>query len=66
VLVTVWMCCHIPIHNCLSCSNTIYVWHGCGMQFERFYSLNNSVVGSFPHLLNLWFQPTLPNLGKPL
>jgi hypothetical protein len=23
--------------------------HGCGMQFERFYSLNNSIVGSFPH-----------------
>jgi hypothetical protein len=27
----------------------IYEWHGCGMQFERFYSLNNSVLGSFPH-----------------
>jgi hypothetical protein len=23
----------------------IYVCHGCGMQFERFYSLNDSVVG---------------------
>jgi len=23
------------------------------MQFERFYSLNDSVVGSFPHLLHL-------------
>jgi len=23
----------------------IYVWHRCGMQFERFYSLNDSVVG---------------------
>jgi len=28
----------------------IYVCHGCGMQFEMFYSLNDSVVGSFPHL----------------
>jgi hypothetical protein len=44
----------------------IYVWHGCGMQFERFYSLNDSVVGSFPHLHHLWFHRTLPNLGKPL
>ena len=42
----------------------IYVWHGCGMQFERFYSLNNSVLGSFPHLHHLGFQRTLPNLGK--
>jgi len=23
----------------------IYVWHGCGMQFERFYSLSDSVLG---------------------
>jgi hypothetical protein len=44
----------------------IYVWHGCGMQFERFYSLNDSVVGSFPRLQRLGFQPALPNLGKPL
>ena len=44
----------------------IYVWHGCGMQFERFYSLNDSVVGSFPHWHNLGFQQTVPNLGKPL
>jgi hypothetical protein len=44
----------------------LYVWHGCGMQFERFYSLNESVVGSFPHLHNLGFQQTVPNLGKPL
>ena len=27
--------------------NLIYVWHGCGMQFERFYSLSDSIVGSF-------------------
>ncbi len=32
------------------------VSHGGGMQFERFYSLNNSVVGSFPHLHHLGFQ----------
>ena len=30
------------------------------MQFERFYSLNDSVVGSFPHLHHLGFQPALP------
>jgi len=33
---------------------------------ERFYSLNDSVLGSFPHLHHLGFQPALPNLGKPL
>jgi hypothetical protein len=129
VVVTVWMCCHMPIHNCLRWSNTyicmtwmwmqfgrfyrlsdslvrsfphyhhksfqrtftnlgkrmwckcmsvlpyahpqlfklfeqlIFVWHGCGMQFERFFSLNHGVVGSFPHLHHLWIQPALPNLG---
>jgi len=36
--------------------NLIYVWHGCGMQFEMFYSLNDSVVGSFPHFQHLGFQ----------
>jgi hypothetical protein len=36
------------------------------MQFERFCSLNDIVVGSFPHLHHLGFQPALPNLGKPL
>ena len=25
----------------------IYESHGCGMQFERFYSLSDSIVGSF-------------------
>ncbi len=112
VVVTVWLCCHMPIHNCLRCSNTLYmydvdvecslkgstasmigywdhfhtyiiytnlkelsqIWgnvsggngmnvlpyahtqlfkvfqhliyvsHRCGMQFERFYSLNDSSV----------------------
>jgi len=34
----------------------IYVRHRCGMQFEGFYSLNNSVLGSFPHLHHLGFQ----------
>ncbi len=33
----------------------IYVCHRCGMQFERFYSLNDSVVGSLPHLHYLGF-----------
>jgi hypothetical protein len=33
------------------------------MQFKRFYSLNDSVVGSFPHLHHLGFQPALSNLG---
>ncbi len=33
-----------------------------GLAFERFYSLNDSVVGSFPHLHCLGFQPALPNL----
>jgi hypothetical protein len=36
------------------------------MQFEKFSSLNDSVVGSFPHLHHLGFQTALPNLGKPL
>ena len=43
-----------------------YVWRRCGMQFERFYSLNDGVVGSLPHLHYLGFQQTLTNLGKPL
>ena len=33
------------------------------MQFERFYSLNDSVVGSFPHLHCLGLQPPLPKTG---
>ncbi len=43
-----------------------YVCHGHGMQFERFYSLNQSVVAWFAHLHQVGFQPTLPNLGNPL
>ncbi len=33
----------------------IYVCLRCGMQFERFYSLNDIVLGSFPHLHHLGF-----------
>jgi hypothetical protein len=40
------------------------VWRCC--KFEGFYSLNDSVVGSFPQLHHLGFQRTFPNLGKPL
>jgi hypothetical protein len=42
----------------------IYECHGCGMQFERFYSLNKSIVAWFAHLYHVGFQPTLTNLGK--
>ncbi len=42
----------------------IYVSHGCGMQFERFYSLNQSVMAWFVQLHHVGFQPTLTNLGK--
>jgi len=49
----VWMCWRMPIHNCLRCSNTLYMYEmGCGMQFERFCSLKDSVVGSFPYTYN--------------
>jgi hypothetical protein len=34
------------------------------MQFERFYSLNQSVVAWFAHLQKVEFQPTLTNLGS--
>jgi kynureninase len=32
------------------------------MQFEKFYSLNDSVLGSFPHLHHLGFQPELSKI----
>ena len=38
----------------------VYVCHGYGMQFERFYSLIHSVVAWFAHLHHLGFQPYLP------
>ncbi len=34
------------------------------MQFERFYSLNHSVVAWFAYLHHLGFWPTFPNLGN--
>ncbi len=34
------------------------------MQFERFYSLNHSVVAWFSHLHHLAFWLTFPNLGN--
>ncbi len=34
------------------------------MQFERFYSLNQSIVAPFAHLHQVEFMPTLTNLGK--
>jgi hypothetical protein len=57
---------HTPCVNCgWFAGKTPYIEsHVCGMQFERFYSLNDSVVGSFPHLHHLWFKPALSNLGK--
>jgi hypothetical protein len=41
-----------------------YVSHGCGMQFEKFYRINKSVVAWFAHLQNVGIQPTFSNLGK--
>jgi hypothetical protein len=68
VLVMLWVCIiMIILHkNKRRCSNTFYVWHGCGMQFERFYNLNHSVVAWFAHLQlhHLWSQPSFPNLGR--
>ena len=35
VMVTVWVCCHIPIHNCLRFSNTLYMYDmdvGCSLK----------------------------------
>ncbi len=42
----------------------LYVWRVHGMQFERFYSLNQSVLAWFAHLHQVGFQPTFLNLGK--
>ncbi len=42
----------------------ICVSHGYGMQFEMFYSLNQSIVAWFAHLHQVGFQPALRTLGK--
>jgi hypothetical protein len=36
------------------------------MQFERFYSLNQSIVAWFAHLHQVGFEATLTNLAKHL
>jgi hypothetical protein len=41
----------------------MWVCHGHGMQFERFYSLNQSIVAWFSHLHQVVFHPTFPNMG---
>jgi hypothetical protein len=55
---------HLQLFKFKVFKHLIYVSHGCGMQFERFYSLKNSVLRSFPHLHHLGFQQTLLNLGE--
>ena len=47
VVVTVWMWPYAHPQLFKMFKHLIYVWHRCGMQFERFYSLSDSVVGSF-------------------
>jgi len=44
----------------------IYVYHGHGMQFERFYSLNQSIVAWFAHLhkVGFWLTLTIQNSGE--
>jgi hypothetical protein len=42
----------------------VYICHGHGIQFERFYSLNQSILAWFAHLHQVGFQPTHTNLGK--
>ncbi len=42
----------------------INVYHGHGHKFERFYSLNQSVVAWFTHLHQVRFHPSFPNLEK--
>jgi hypothetical protein len=36
-----------------------YVMYGYGMQFERFYNLNQSIMAWFAHLLQVGFQLAL-------
>ncbi len=38
-----------------------YVWHGCGMQFERSYSLHHSAVASFALIHRQQFQSAKKN-----
>jgi hypothetical protein len=66
--VTLWVCSHMSIPTTAEGAQTtyIYVWHGCGMLFERFYCLNHCVVAWFLHWNHLEYQPTLPNMRKPL
>ena len=59
VVVTVCLCSHMPICNRW---HLLYVGYGCGMQFERLYILNHSVVAWFALLHYLGFQTTLLNL----
>ena len=42
----------------------IYTQHGCGMQFNKFNSLNHSIVAWLLHWHHLGYQPALTNLGK--
>ena len=58
------MCPHTHTQHTQFLKHRICVSDGCGMQFERFYSLNQSTVTLFWHVINLGFQPTLPTLGE--
>ena len=40
----------------------IYVWHGCGILLESFYSHNHSIVASFPHFLTHEMSANSPQL----
>ena len=67
VMVMVWVVCiHIlyPRHGKVL-KHQIYVYDGCGMQFERFYNLSHSAVTWFwPVHRHLGFQPTHLALGE--
>ncbi len=65
VVVLMWVWGHMPIHY-LGLKHLIYVWHGHGMQFERFYRLSQSIVAWFAHLHRVGFHPTSPTLGNHL
>ena len=63
VIITEWVCSHMPIPNSRRWSNTSYLYDmnvGCSLKGS---TASNSVVVWFAHLHNLGFQPrTLPNL----